>query len=382
MPNNSRTRPSVTTQRFMTTSLPVPSFLHMENPLAALPVPERTTGLILTRAPERFQAQSVPLESTAPPAAWLRAQLKSLAAKLSARAVIVYHPELTETGWEVAQAEWIGTARETGLVRLQHHVRAYGAEGAQFGSFDPHFVCESERNAVVVASEQPTSEDGERPRLRASLDLTSCDQMRALLCDGARLLAWLGVLRESPFTNEDQATLRALIAPLQRALQMARHAAEPSTTASLVEALLDTFDYPAFVVSQHGRLEYANRGGQEWLAADAAKRVPEMRAAVQAAAGTQSLRAQPLALGGYRLLHMRESQHAHALVLRKASREWPLSQRHLEVLDKALQGLSNKEIASAVGCAEVTVERRLTSLYRLAGVQSRAQLIARLHALR
>jgi hypothetical protein len=38
-------------------------------------------------------------------------------------------------------------------------------------------------------------------------------------------------------------------------------------------------------------------------------------------------------------------------------------------------GVSNKEIAEALGCAEVTVENHLTALFRRSGARSRAGLV-------
>lgn len=52
-----------------------------------------------------------------------------------------------------------------------------------------------------------------------------------------------------------------------------------------------------------------------------------------------------------------------------------LSLRQREVLDRMAQGRSNKEIASDLGCAEVTVEMHLTRIYRRVGVRGRQDLL-------
>ena len=59
-----------------------------------------------------------------------------------------------------------------------------------------------------------------------------------------------------------------------------------------------------------------------------------------------------------------------------ASDHWKLTPRQTEVVAQAARGLSNKEIASVLGCAEVTVENHLTAAFRRAGVDGRGQLIA------
>jgi DNA-binding NarL/FixJ family response regulator len=63
--------------------------------------------------------------------------------------------------------------------------------------------------------------------------------------------------------------------------------------------------------------------------------------------------------------------------LEAARRVWGLSPRQLSVLELLLTGASNKEIANALQCAEVTVENHLTSLYRRSGARSRTDLVCR-----
>lgn len=63
--------------------------------------------------------------------------------------------------------------------------------------------------------------------------------------------------------------------------------------------------------------------------------------------------------------------------LRAAKRRWAVSSREAEVLTWLAQGDSNKEIAAKLQCAEVSVERHVSSLLRKAGCDSRSRLIAR-----
>jgi DNA-binding NarL/FixJ family response regulator len=66
--------------------------------------------------------------------------------------------------------------------------------------------------------------------------------------------------------------------------------------------------------------------------------------------------------------------------LEAARRAWRLSPRQLRVLELLLTGASNKEIANALQCAEVTVENHLTSVYRRSGARSRTDLVCRVFA--
>ena len=68
--------------------------------------------------------------------------------------------------------------------------------------------------------------------------------------------------------------------------------------------------------------------------------------------------------------HVRERRNQ----LAHASRRWDLSSRQQQVLDLVIQGLANKEIGAALGCAEVTVEFHVSGLFRRSGAESRLQL--------
>ncbi len=106
--------------------------------------------------------------------------------------------------------------------------------------------------------------------------------------------------------------------------------------------------------------------------------------------------AQVLALGvnGYFVLSSRQEQLLEALRVVAARRMWapreavalmaqkisppapPPDCEERAFLGLLLEGLSNKEIASRIGVAEVTVKARLTRLYKRHGVRTRLQLLS------
>ncbi|MCZ7678915.1 MAG: helix-turn-helix transcriptional regulator [Sandaracinaceae bacterium] len=65
----------------------------------------------------------------------------------------------------------------------------------------------------------------------------------------------------------------------------------------------------------------------------------------------------------------------------RAATAWCLTARQREILDRTARGMSNKEIASVLGCAEVTVENHLTAIFRKAAVDGRNRLLVKLTTL-
>ncbi len=61
----------------------------------------------------------------------------------------------------------------------------------------------------------------------------------------------------------------------------------------------------------------------------------------------------------------------------RIARRWGLSPRQSRVLGELALGKRNKEIAEALGCAEVTVEYHLSAIRRKTGLKGRAALISR-----
>ena len=58
------------------------------------------------------------------------------------------------------------------------------------------------------------------------------------------------------------------------------------------------------------------------------------------------------------------------------ARSWGLSGKQRRVVEELVTGKANKDIASALGCAEVTVEYHLAVIRRKVGAEGRAGLIA------
>jgi DNA-binding NarL/FixJ family response regulator len=147
-------------------------------------------------------------------------------------------------------------------------------------------------------------------------------------------------------------------------------------------SVLATHPHAVYVVDARGHVEPANGHASERLAADG-KAVLE-RIAEAVGTGGPTFEVHPVRHGDLvdRLVVIERSRGALALGdrVQSAAAQWSLTKRQTEVVTLLARGLSNKEIASELGCAEVTVEKHLTETFRRAGVTGRTELAAKLWA--
>ncbi len=205
-------------------------------------------------------------------------------------------------------------------------------------------------------------------------------QLRALVCEGSSLLAWIGALRSEPFTPREQRLMQELVPSLQRRLELETRLREAGLLGSALEAALEALGQPAYVLSATGKVVYANTAGKA-----RAERVSQLLAGTVRAhvkgepppAGTTVKTLQVRGLCPHYLVVDRSVEaQANARVSMLATR-WGLTVREAEVLEHIIQGTSNKVIATRLGCAERTVEVHVTHVLSKAEVESRSALIAK-----
>ncbi|MBN1210560.1 MAG: helix-turn-helix transcriptional regulator [Myxococcaceae bacterium] len=205
-------------------------------------------------------------------------------------------------------------------------------------------------------------------------------QLRALVCEGPALLAWIGALRTEPFSQHEQRLLQELVPGLQRRLELETRLREAGLLGSALEAALEALGQPAYVVSSKGRVVYANSAGR----AQAERAPRHLTEAVQRHAQGEppptETQLTPLRVRGlpphYLVVNRSAEAQASARVHVLAAR-WGLTGREAEVLEHIIQGTSNKAIAARLGCAERTVEVHVTHVLSKAEVESRSALIAK-----
>ncbi|KFE62289.1 LuxR family transcriptional regulator [Hyalangium minutum] len=205
-------------------------------------------------------------------------------------------------------------------------------------------------------------------------------QLRALVCEGSTLLAWVGALRSEPFTPREQRLLQELVPSLQRRLELETRLREAGLLGSALEAALEALGQPAYVLSSKGRVVYANSAGRalaERASPSLAEIIRRHGQGEPPPPGTSVTALQVRGLSPHYLVVDRSTEaQASARVHVLASR-WGLTVREAEVLEHIIQGTSNKAIAARLGCAERTVEVHVTHVLSKAQVESRSALIAK-----
>lgn len=199
-------------------------------------------------------------------------------------------------------------------------------------------------------------------------------QMRALVCDGSRLLGWVGGTGEG-FGDRETSILQALVPSFLRRLRLEARLDGRSLAQLGLGAALEALQDPAFVVGRTGRVHYANSVGHELLD-DAGVRARVM-AAVRGQAPMFGLELTPLRSRGtpdvYLAILRPHGDGVDGRVVSMA-RRWQLTPRETEVLRELVNGESNKAIAHKLGCSEPTVEVHVSRVFSKAGCRSRATL--------
>lgn len=312
--------------------------------------------------------------------------LEELRHTLRAHNVAAYRPEPSEQGWDLALSCWVGPDAAARSLAHQRFVQSSPADEPTFAAYDPFIVQLNQQNRALdnkrlFALEQ--SAEARHQRLYAALATNHTEQIRMLVCEGPRLLLWIGAMRDAPFLDEEVDLLQALAEPLRARLNTQRQLDGVQLHEPMVSAVLDALDQPALILTQRGKLEFLNRRAKDMLEqGEGAALFASLRKQVANKQQHPSFSLTPLrGCPGYLLATYAREDTQVAHVVARARTRWQLSARTTAFLEQLARGLSNKEIAARLSCAEVTVEKQLTLLFRSSGVRSRTELMAKLHAL-
>jgi DNA-binding CsgD family transcriptional regulator len=312
--------------------------------------------------------------------------LEELRRTLHAQNVAAYRAEPSEQGWDLALSCWVGPESAARSLAHQRFVQSSPADEPTFAAYDPFIVQRNQQNRALDNTRLFALEkhaEARHQRLYAALATEHTEQIRMLVCEGPRLLLWIGAMRDAPFVDEEVDLLQSLAEPLRARLNTQRQLDGVLLHEPMVSAMLDALELPALILTQTGKLEFLNRRARDLLErAEGAALVTALRKQVANKQQHPSFSLTPLrGCPGYLLATYSRDDKRLAQVVAHARTRWQLSARTTAFLEQLARGMSNKEIAARLSCAEVTVEKQLTLLFRSSGVRSRTELMAKLHAL-
>ena len=217
----------------------------------------------------------------------------------------------------------------------------------------------------------------------APMALAEDDLLRALICDGPTLLAWVGALQPAPFERRQQQLLAALIPPLQRRLKLERQFRTMPRTVAALDAALNAIAAPAFIASSRGSIFETNKAGAALLEREGRNVNNALRETIARRPASIRCDVTPLQGGGeppcFLVVVRAESQEPRLhTALAHLSTRLKLTRREISVLELLSSGMANATMASTLGISEATIEFHVSNLFDKAGVESRSALVGRL----
>lgn len=349
---------------------------------------------------------SVEAAARTPPLATVTRELRTL---LNFEFSLSYGVEREARGLAVDFAHAAGHRSEQ---RMSGHVAAIGGRSGRWGLYDPLHPDPKQRNRVHVTPPlkrlltlaharrketvlglgvSPESVDASIEHLEElsaglfrTVGLLDLTQMRVLVCEGPRLLAWVGGFVEGAATPRDRAVLRALVPALRDRLVLEQGlAAAPGLATVALSAALEHIPGAAFIVSSNGAVRHANAAGIARQARDTKALSALLGASVRSGGRPPGVEISELRAPGspvHFLVVLKDAVDQLTARAHQAGARWGLTRRQQEVLLLLARGESNKGIAAALGCAPHTVALHVSAILEKADVGNRSSLVAELLA--
>lgn len=255
----------------------------------------------------------------------------------------------------------------------------------RFGWFDPACPEVTQRNVVVDLRQHVSELELRRSEwftaVLAPMRWHDHQIERVLLSEGAELLGWFGVVHSTALTTRQRELWLAIAPALRRRLALERRLATAPLHNAALAAVFERIGFPALIVSARGRIAGANESGRALLESRRSDVVSALNA----------IRAgQPSNLP-FQLSRLRVTSHdqewlatlpattaaeriAHSA--RLASIRLGLTPRQRDVLEQLVVGVTNHELAVALGISERAVEQHVSAIFDRAGVDSRSALVS------
>lgn len=298
-------------------------------------------------------------------------------------AIACITPVERTTGWAVDRFEIDNIPnptkfRHVTLQYLQHAPR-------RIGWFDPLRPESEQRNLAFDLGELCTAEEHKASRgYREVLVPTGLHHhhvLRALICEGASLLAWYGGFTTDKIDRRQRELLNTLVPTLRRRLATERRLNEAVRTTAALEVAMEHLGVPAYVVSSNGRVHESNEPGKLLLHSKRSEVSQAIRAALARKPAAMEFELTRLGMAGsaehwLAILRSRSPSVRITQAVARACTRFKLSPRQRDVLSLVVQGESNASIASALGVSERAVELHISAMLERAAVENRAALVS------
>jgi DNA-binding NarL/FixJ family response regulator len=195
-----------------------------------------------------------------------------------------------------------------------------------------------------------------------------------LVCDGARVLSWVGLLYEKAMTEATRTGFARVLRHVRRRLIRERQFQHVNTSSRALDVLLAQHPGAALVITRSGHILNANSLALDLLATGGGDAIAAACRA-DSARFTRSLVSPQEEPATYLLLEAHRPPTSSRAVA--AAAVFGLTPKQRDVLVRVLGGETNKEIAAALFVGESTVEYHVTKLLEKVGVNSRTGLVAR-----
>ncbi|MGO8997703.1 MAG: response regulator transcription factor [Polyangiaceae bacterium] len=207
------------------------------------------------------------------------------------------------------------------------------------------------------------------------------DTARALVCEGASLLGYVGILQSSPIEPRQKRLLTRLIPAVRQRLSTDRLLTTVRSTRALLDAALQEIPTAAFILGGHGSVVETNVAGKAWLERRGLSGRQALRQAVRAPqrASVAGFRVTSVTAAGAasRSLVVTMGEPGQLPHLLRAGSRWRFTAREMTILEHLAEGTSTRTIAAELGVVERTIEAHLTRMFEKAQVESRAELVAK-----
>jgi DNA-binding NarL/FixJ family response regulator len=308
--------------------------------------------------------------------------LAALREILGVEALVCAAPIQTTSGWALERfhADNLTNASRFRTLASSYLTRASDA----FGWFDPFAPEPEQRNVFVDLRERVPTEQLEASRafseVLVPLRLHKHHIVRALICEGEALLAWLGVFHPAPLTSQQRMMLDTALPSVQRRLAVERQLATGPLINAALDAVLDHIAAPAFIVTSSGRIFDVNEAGRAILATRRAEVSHAIVAALAHEPTPLAVDLTPLDPQGapdhwLAVIRTRTADARIAQAIARVSTKLKLTRRQRDVLARLITGETNAAIAEALRITERAVEQHVTAIFDRAAVDSRAALV-------